>query len=113
LRLKVNPEAWLDAADANPAFRRCTTDVLTRVVDEFARHAVDYEDAAEELGIKAQFVDINRKIGKLKRWMWQGKPLHGEQPDEVIMDLIAHLLLTLDMMNRDPGLQGVDPAALA
>lgn len=98
LRLHVDPDRWLDAADANDAFRRCTTTVLTRVIDEFAGNAIDYGNAAEELGVKAQFVDINRKVGKLKRVLWEGKALKGEQVDEVLCDLIAHCLLTLDML---------------
>lgn len=101
LRLQVDPELWLDAANASDAFRRATTTTLTRVIDKFASKAVDYGDASDELGIRAQFVDINRKVVKLKRWMWDGKKLAGEQPHEIMMDLIAHLLLGLGMIEDD------------
>lgn len=53
------------------------------------------------LGIKGQFADIWRKIWKLKKALWDGVELQGEQPIELIDDLIAHLLLTRDLLTQD------------
>lgn len=53
------------------------------------------------LGVKGQFADIWRKIWKLKKALWDGVELKGEQPIELIDDLIAHLLLTRDLLTQD------------
>jgi hypothetical protein len=66
----------------------------------FAQKSLDYGDAADELGVRAQFVDINRKIRKLKRALWDGEELVGEQPVEILDDLIAHCLLAREMLTR-------------
>jgi hypothetical protein len=99
LRLNINPDLWLDAAEANPAFKRCTTDIITDVIDRFAIASLDYQDGAQDLGIKGQFADINRKVLKLRKALWDGKPLVGESVQVVLSDLIAHCLLTLDMIS--------------
>lgn len=53
------------------------------------------------LGVRGQFADIWRKIGKLKKSLWDGEALQGEQPVEIIDDLIAHLFLTRDLLVRE------------
>src|SRR6185503_1867367 len=74
---------------------------------QFAAKAQDYNDNQNEnhrvLGVRGQFADIWRKIGKLKKALWDGQPLVGEQPREILMDLIAHCFLTIAMMDADPG----------
>lgn len=87
-----------EAMQVNPQFKRIINQHLSRFIEKFADAAIDYRDDGEELGIKAQFVDLNRKMGKLRRFMWDGIPLRREQPDEVVLDLIAHLFLTLDLL---------------
>jgi hypothetical protein len=95
-----------EALQVNPQFKRIINQHLPRFIEKFADGAIDYRDDGEELGIKAQFVDLNRKLGKLRRFMWEGIPLRREQPDEVIMDLIAHLFLTLDLLSVErPGIE--------
>ena len=60
--------------------------------------ARDYQGAEQELGPKAQFVDMSRKWVKVKNAMWFGKELTGsEKLPEIIMDLMAHCALTLKM----------------
>lgn len=95
----------VQASKANPAFGRILDDALPAALLRFAEKSLDYGDSSEELGPKAQFVDINRKIGKLRRALWLGIPLVDEQPIEVLEDLVAHCLLTIDMLQRDA--QGV------
>jgi hypothetical protein len=69
----------------------------------FLQKARDYNDNQNEnhrvLGTRGQFADIWRKIGKLKKALWDGQPLVGEQPREILMDLIAHCFLTIAMMD--------------
>lgn len=64
----------------------------------FAAKNADYGDGAKVLGVRGQYADINRKMLKLKRSLWDGDQLQFEDSDEVIMDLIGHLFLTLDMI---------------
>jgi len=71
--------------------------VLPKVLELFLNKNKDYGDDFDEfkLGAKGQFVDIWRKVGKLKLALWDGKELAGEQVPEIMMDLIGHLLLAL------------------
>ena len=83
-------------------------DVLPRVIELFLLKARDYsrEDGlnwAEVLGDKAQFVDLWRKIGKLYNGMWEGRDMHGESVEEIVMDMIGHGLLIIEMRTRATG----------
>lgn len=60
-----------------------------------------YGDCHKELGIQGQFADIWRKVGPLKRALWEGETLTREQPREICMDLVGHLLLTVAMLDRE------------
>lgn len=55
----------------------------------------DYGDTADDLGAPGQYAELHRKIGKLKRSLWEGEILHGEQPDEILLDLVGHCFLAL------------------
>jgi len=74
-------------------------------LEEFARKARDYGDEDEfNLGLVGQYADMSRKFKKLRRAMFEGKELTGEQPDEILRDLIGHAWITLyrmDKMNRE------------
>lgn len=69
--------------------------VLPRVIGRFLQKNSDYGENAQELGLKGQFADIWRKVGKLRAAWWEGKELKSEPATEVAEDLIAHLLLAL------------------
>lgn len=88
------------ARESNPAFGRILDDELPYVIRRFAQASKDYGDGAQALGIKGQFADINRKHLKLRRAMWEDIPLVGESLEVVLQDMIAHCLLTLDMLGR-------------
>jgi hypothetical protein len=66
----------------------------------FAEKNVDYGDDANRLGTKGAFVDIYRKVGKLKRAIWDDQELRGEQPREILLDLVGHCFLTIASMDR-------------
>lgn len=89
-----------NAADASDRFSDICANHIPAAIARFARKSLDYGDAADELGPRAQFVDINRKIKKLKRALWDGETLQGEQPIEILDDLIAHCLLAREMLSR-------------
>jgi hypothetical protein len=91
-----------EAIQANPAFGRALDYELPFVIMRFARSSKDYGDGAQKLGLKGQFADINRKVLKLERALWDDVPLVGEPIEVVLQDLIAHCLLTLDMLARHP-----------
>lgn len=66
----------------------------------FTEKAVDYGDAVNELGKRGQFADMHRKMGKLKRAMWNNEKLVGEQPIEICEDLIGHCFLTMYFLSN-------------
>lgn len=68
--------------------------VLPKVLELFLNKNKDYADWPD-LGLKGEFVEIWRKVHKLKSAIWDGKELVGEQDDEVLMDLFGHVLLAL------------------
>lgn len=84
--------------------------IAERLVPEFLKLFLEknsgYGNMHDELGLKAQFVDINRKNGKLRRAIWDGKPIGPEPVREVILDMIGHLFLTLELMDADDDYEG-------
>lgn len=83
--------------------------IVTKLVPEWVSHQLeksrDYNGSgienADVLGVKGQFADVWRKIWKLKKGMWDGEALVGEQPREILLDLIGHAFLAIDMIDRD------------
>lgn len=74
------------------------TEVLPGALELFLQKNRDYGDehvGIYRLGPKAQFIDIWRKVAKLKRSLWDGKQLQGEQPEEIFKDFVGHALLAL------------------
>jgi len=71
---------------------------LPAVLTKFLEKNKDYGDGDEMrcLGAKAEFVRLWNKAAKLKRAIWDGEPLSGEQPDEIMGDMIGHILLALN-----------------
>jgi hypothetical protein len=67
----------------------------------FLEKNAGYGDMHNDLGTKAQFVDLNRKTAKLRRALWDGKDIGPESAEEVLYDLIGHCFLTLDLMDRE------------
>lgn len=61
----------------------------------FMEKQQDYGDRGNDLGIPGQYAEMSRKFIKLRKAMWEGKPLVGEPVHEVIQDLIGHCFLTL------------------
>lgn len=84
------------------AFERIRDDWVPLWLNGFERKSRDYNTGVNEnhkaLGTKGQFADVWRKIGKLKKALWDDVPLEGEQPLEIIDDLISHLFLTRDLI---------------
>jgi hypothetical protein len=62
---------------------------------QFEDKNADYGDDSGKLGVKGGFTDLWRKVNKLKRAIWDGQELHGEQAREIAMDMIGHAFLLL------------------
>lgn len=83
--------------------------IMNNLVEEwrkgFAIRNADYSSAEFEphrfLGVRGQFADIWRKIWKLRKAFWDGQALTGEQPREILMDLIGHCFLTIACLDRE------------
>lgn len=67
----------------------------------FLQKNADYNDESFHLGSIGQLGEILRKTGKLDRAMIKGIKLSGEQPDEVLLDVIGHCFLTLYLRRKE------------
>lgn len=88
------------------AARHIVEKLIPEWVDLFLRKNAGYGNMHGDLGIKAQYVDIHRKVGKLRRAWWHGQPIGPESAREVCMDLIGHLFLALELMDSDEVVDG-------
>lgn len=73
---------------------------LPHMVALFRSKARDYSSdnsfTADVLGARGQFAEIWRKVGKLKRSMWDGRTMEFEQTEEILEDLFGHIMLAID-----------------
>lgn len=83
------------------AYRSIREDLAPSVMARFMDKAQDYRDAFAYLGARGQFSDMNRKFQKLKHAIWDGRPLVGEQPAEIIEDMIGHCYLLLYILEQE------------
>jgi len=72
-------------------------------VEKFRVKAQDHSGAPHFLllGSKGQFAEINKKFWKLYNAIWQDRQLIGEQPYEIVQDLIGHCLLMLFCLEQE------------
>lgn len=86
-----------------------TTELARRILAKHAPEALEHflkrnaeygDDNDFNLGVAGQYVDISRKVQKLKRRWWDHRPARdGEEDDRtVVMELIGHLLMAMDML---------------
>jgi len=90
-----------------------TDRIINDLLPEFAEHqrlkAKDYNGSlvpgvenADVLGARGQYAELWRKMAKLKKSLWDGEALVGEQPREILLDFIGHCFLAIDMLDRSP-----------
>jgi len=97
--LEIDEELYLQLG---PNARHILDQILPEFVGRFAVASLHYGDGnADNLGPAGQFADIWRKIGPLRRALWEGQDLTREEPEEICMDLIGHCLLTIGMLRRE------------
>jgi len=80
---------------------RIVYEILPKALELYLKKTKDYGGLSGGLGPKAPFVDMWRKIIKLKRCLWDGEKLKFEQTDEIIMDLIGTCLNILAEMKAE------------
>jgi hypothetical protein len=88
----------LDASKIPPHTQEILREVVAPALERWITKNVEYGDTADVLGSKGQFADINRKVGKLKRLMWDDDVpawAVSEPVEEVLQDLIGHCLLSI------------------
>jgi hypothetical protein len=86
--------AHLEFLNMTPESMKIVTEHLPDIMERFMSKNVDYQDfALADLGPRAHFVGLWRKVGKLKRALWDGEKLQHEGTVEVLDDLFGHLLL--------------------
>lgn len=75
-------------------------EVLPDIIAQFLTKNVKYAkvEVGYDLGAKGIIPDLNRKLGILVARLWDESPTSGEETDEVIGDMIGHLLLMLAKM---------------
>lgn len=68
----------------------------------------DYQSHGEEFGVRGEVHNMGKKMGKLKRALWDGEPLVGEQPEEILLDMVGHCMQALYLLRDQPLTEGVD-----
>lgn len=83
---------------------RYALDALPGIIAQFLTKNVKYAEVEKgyDLGVAGIIPDLNRKLGILVARHWKEAPTSGEDSQEVIGDMIGHLLLMLAKM-RDMG----------
>lgn len=79
--------------------RYITEQLVGEWLEQFIIKSNDYGETSDDLGAAGQFADMNRKWGKLRRALWEGQELVGEQPREILMDMIGHCFLTIHYLD--------------
>lgn len=78
--------------------RRILGTILPDVMSHFIERNAEYGEESHVLGTKGQFADINRKVIKLKRYLWDGVPVPvgAEDINTIAGELVGHLLILID-----------------
>jgi|SRR5262245_4665688 len=69
----------------------------------FTGKNMGYASDGNDLGSKGIVPDIDRKAKKIKRAVWDGEILTGEQPREILFDLIGHCFLMAAELDKENG----------
>lgn len=90
------PELRKGWMESNERMRHAILEIIApKVLALWAEKNKDYAGQQVFLGMRAQFADINRKFWKLKQVMWDDEDSSFEKADEIMMDMIGHLLMSI------------------
>jgi len=76
-------------------------EILPDLKERLLHKSADYGEVFRELGVRGQYSDMHRKMHKLKKALWDGEQLKGEQPPEILSDLFGNILITLYLLEKD------------
>jgi hypothetical protein len=78
--------------------------VLGPLLHEWARYfaakQMDYRDDGNTFGAMGIVPDIDRKAKKIRRAIWDHQVLKGEQPREILFDMIGHCFLMVAELDK-------------
>lgn len=107
-KVEAGTVSWTDGyegwdIDAETDDARYITEQLPWILKLFLEKNIKYAKVEQgyDLGAAGIIPDLNRKLGILVARIWDGAPEVGEPTDEVIMDMIGHLLLMLAKRNNN------------
>lgn len=86
---------------ANPSIEMLIDEAWAGAHALFYNKMADYGEPPFDLGAAGQYSDMHRKMRKLKRALWDGQTLTGEQPLEICQDLMGHLALTIAFLRHE------------
>lgn len=99
ISMVVDPQGW---ESIGPRAQYRIAILLGEMADKIAEDSRHYgDDNDKALGLRGQFSDIWRKIGPLRRALWEDETLVRETPRAILMDLIGHCLLTIQMIDEE------------
>lgn len=79
-------------------------ELIPKWTAEFLKKNAHYADTYKNLGVAGQYADIWRKVGPLKKLLWDSKNTvqfdDAESAEDICNDLIGHLFLTLAMLKE-------------
>jgi hypothetical protein len=75
--------------------------IMPTLAKRLSTKGVDYGDVFTELGLAGQYSDMHRKMRKLRKAMWEGQTLTGEQPEEILADLFGNILISLYLYEQE------------
>lgn len=93
------PDAFLHTPEGDA--KKITDHLVPEWRHHFLRKNAGYGNMHQDLGVKAQYVDMHRKVRKLKRALWDLQDIGDESPREVLLDLIGHCFLTIALIDAE------------
>jgi|SRR5688572_4292142 len=67
--------------------------MLDNFIPGWREAANDYGRAFMELGLRGQYVEVQRKVYKLKQELWEGRKLNREDSGQIALELIGNCLI--------------------
>lgn len=90
-----------------------TLTVLPKILTRFSAKNKQYGENRFDLGMRGQFPEVWRKCSRLRSIIWDGRTdaEEFEDADQVIDDLIGHLLMMKDLLHRNGGMINADESS--
>jgi hypothetical protein len=90
----------------SPEGKYVITELVGEWVNYFSDKQADYKDDGNTFGAMGIVPDIDRKAKKIRRAIWDHQRLAGEQPREILFDMIGHCFLMVAELDKLEEKQG-------